>query len=108
MSDALTQASYYVEALKYSVGEGAVERVGHEHLVGQFEVLLRDVGVDACTGAELVEGMQHYAKTWTRVTRIPQGLTYSMFSDGVLHGIALAGGLSGQDPPERSGGADDA
>lgn len=101
----LDLAGYYVEDLKYGAGDGVVETVTRERMVHQLEVLLRDAGVSSMTGAELLAAVIPYGRGLSGHLGIPEILARSIFVDGLMFGIALAGGLSGTDPRERLGGA---
>jgi hypothetical protein len=101
----LDRASFYIEELKYGPAAGDVERVTVDEFAGQLEVLLRDAGVTSMTGAQLADAAQYYGRSLARSFATNPVLAGSCFIDGLMHGIALAGGLQGElrDPRERAG-----
>ncbi len=99
----LDRASLYVESLKYGGGAGKVRAAGWDETVGQMETLLRDAGVRSMTGAELLEALEFYERSLVRGLCAPLLLVRSCFLDGLMHGIALAGGLEGQRRDPKTG-----
>lgn len=94
MSDnALDRASFYVEELKYGPGPRALEPLVEEELAAQLDVLLAGSGVTSITGRELAEACDFYAQSWGRIFEMKTVVAKSLFVDGLMHGIALAGGL---------------
>ena len=96
----LDMASFYVEELKYGPAPEKMVAVSTDDVQVQLEGLLRDAAVATMTGEELVEALEYYARSMALSFRLPLVLTRSLFLDGVMHGIALAGGLSAEPRPE--------
>ena len=48
------------------------------------------------TGEELATAMLYYGANIARTFGIPRTIAVSMFCDGLMHGIALAGGLTAE------------
>lgn len=95
--NALDWASFYVEELKYGSGPGTLERAMPGEIAEQLDRLLRDAHVpDAMPGAELERAMLYYGASLANTFRMPRVLALSIFCDGLMHGIALAGGLKGK------------
>lgn len=91
----LDWASFYVEELKYGPGPGQIESAELAEMVAQVEVLLRDARVTSMTGEELVDACEFYAQSIAQAFRCPVVLARSIWMDAMMHGIALAGGLTG-------------
>ncbi len=98
----LDRASLYVESLKYGDGAGNLRAVGWDETVGEMETLLRDAGV-SMTGTELLEASEFYERSLAQSLCAPLLLVRSCFLDGLMHGIALAGGLEGQRRDPKTG-----
>lgn len=97
-SNPLHKASFYIEALKYGPGPRAVETVTAAEITAQLETLLRDADVTSITAAELVKTLDFYAGSFARHFGVNHLLGKSIFTDGVMHGVALAAGLEGEEP----------
>lgn len=104
--NALDLASFYVEGLKYGPGPGQLESVSDEQIVNQLEVLLRDAGVTSMTGRQLAEAYEFYARSLALTLRVPLMVTRTVFLDGLVHGIALAGDVRGEPRGPRAAGGD--
>ena len=98
----LDRASFYVEELKYGPGAGRLEGVDAEQIVAQLEVLLRDAGVSSMTGEQLLDAMVYYGVSLASSFTTHPTITLSLFLDGLMHGIALAGGLVGEPREHRA------
>lgn len=98
-SNPLHQASFYVEALKYGPGSRRLERVGEDEFCVQLERIIADTRTDA-TPEQLIEAFGYYGDSFAEQLNLSPLVAKSIFVDGVLHGMALAGGLHGQ--PEVS------
>ncbi|MFL5954816.1 MAG: hypothetical protein ACJ76I_11990 [Gaiellaceae bacterium] len=94
----LHAASLYVEELKYGPGARVVEGATRTQIVAQFDGLLRDAGVEGVDAGELVDDTDYYARSSARAFQVHPLLAKSVFVDGLMHGIALAGGLKGRAP----------
>lgn len=97
----LDMASFYVEELKYGPSPERLVGVSTNDVQVQLEGLLRDADVATMTGAELMDALEFYARNMALTFRVPLVLSRSLFLDGVMHGIALAGGLSAEPRPEQ-------
>jgi hypothetical protein len=97
----LDRASWYIESLKYGAGPGVLEATEWDAVVGQMETLLRDAGAQSMTGAELLEATEYYSRSFAGTLGVPILLTRSLFVDGLMHGIALAGGVEGEPRDSR-------
>jgi hypothetical protein len=92
----LDRASFYVEELKYGVGPRRLEQAKSGEIAAEFESLLRDAGVTSMTGEELARAMVYYGRSLANTFRTPRTIALSMFCDGLMHGIALAAGLTAE------------
>jgi hypothetical protein len=98
-SHPLHQASLYIEELKYGEGERVVEGVTRDEIVAQMDGLLRDAGVTGVDAATLIDDCDYYGHSFAKTLRVPPILGKSLFVDGLMHGIAVAGGLAASQPP---------
>lgn len=96
----LDMASFYIEELKYGPAPEKMVPVSTDDVQVQLEGLLRDAGVGTMTGEELMEALEYYARSTALSFRVPLIIARSLLLDGVMHGIALAGGLSAEPRPE--------
>lgn len=96
----LDMASFYIEELKYGPGPQQLVGVSTKDVQVQLEGLLRDARVATMTGEELMEALEYYARNMALQFRLPLVLVRSVFLDGAMHGIALAGQLSAEPRPE--------
>lgn len=92
---ALDRASFWVEELKYGPGEKTVEQITMDEYAAQMEVLLRAANVTSTTGEELLEASKFYAVSQAKSFGVNVILTYSIWLDGLMHGVALTAGLEG-------------
>lgn len=92
----LDKASFYIESLKYGPGPGAVEGASLDEVVGQLDCLLRDAQVDSMSGQQLRDALEYYVQSFVRQFGLPPLLIRSLWCDGLMHGIALAGGITGE------------
>lgn len=91
----LHQASFYVEALKYGPGPRAIEGVTADQFKQQFETMLRDADKeDLLTYPEFMEAVHYYGLSSSRGFGVPELQARSIWADGLMHGFALATGLS--------------
>jgi hypothetical protein len=100
--NALDWASFYVEDLKYGPEAAKVTTVDPPQIAAQLEVLLRDAGIGSMTGTELESAVVYYAQSWADAVQLNRTMTLSVFIDGLMHGIAIAGGLRGTHPSSPS------
>lgn len=90
-------ASFYIEELKFGQGPLTVTGATTAELVAQYEGLLRDAGIELDSKL-LVETLDFYGRSFERSFHVHAVLAKSIFSDGIMHGLALAAGLKGQSP----------
>jgi hypothetical protein len=100
----LDMASFYIEELKYGPSPEKVVSVSTDDVQVQLEGLLRDADVATMTGEELIRALEYYARSLSITFRVPLILSRSLLLDGMMHGIALAGGLSAEPRPEEDDG----
>lgn len=98
---ALDWASFYVESVKYGARKGTVQSVDADQLAAQFEVLLREAGVTAMTGAELLDALPYYVNGLAAQFKMSPRHAGSCFVEGLMLGVALGGGLRGQERNPR-------
>ena len=92
----LDLASFYVESLKYGAGPGKLQAASVDEFTNELEILLRDAGVTTMTGEELRDALEYYVHTLSLTLGLHAVLVRSILADGLMHGIALAGGLRGE------------
>lgn len=92
----LDRASFYIEALKFGPGPGAVELLTNEDIAGQLETLLRDAGVTSMSGEELWHASTYYGQSFASTLSCRIGIPLSIWVDGMMHGLALAGKIEGE------------
>lgn len=95
-TNALHQASFAVEELKYGPGEGKLEFMPAKEIDTQLATLLEAAGVTDITPEELRGAMEYYGVNFTNMLGGSKLVNYSVFIDGVMHGLALAAGLKGK------------
>jgi hypothetical protein len=103
------QASFYIEDMKYGVGPKKVEPVTTVDFRSQLDGLLRDAGISSLSSEDLLAAIGHYSDSWTS-TLVFEGMVlpsdveklrfivHSVYSEGVMHGIAFAKELKGSNP----------
>lgn len=90
-------ASFYVEDLKYGDRQGEIVRTSAAEFDHMITRLLYDAGLEGLIEPERLRGaLSYYGDSFAISFNTTPELALSVFVDGVLHGIALAGGLHGQ------------
>lgn len=97
-SHALHSASLYVEELKYAEGPRRLEAVAPKAIAAQFDLLLRDAGIEGLDPAEIVADSYIYGRSFEASLLVPRQFAHSIFVDGLLHGLALGARLRGSEP----------
>lgn len=92
----LDLASFYIESLKYGPDSGRLEEFGPEELEASLDVLLRDAGVTSMTGKQLAKALLYYGVGIGRTLHIDRQRAVSIWTDGLMHGLALAGHIEGE------------
>lgn len=94
----LHAASLYVEELKYADRDRGIRGLTFVELETLFGLLLRDAEVGDVDPGQMADDCDFYAEHFARLLKVPVVLAKSVFVDGLMHGIALAGGLRGEAP----------
>lgn len=103
----LHRASFYLEHMKEMIGAtapGVAVARTEEQMVAEMELLLREGGIDWTTGKEVWDAAQFYGDSFALQFRLPRLIVFSLWSDGFMHGIAMARRLEADhphDPRER-------
>lgn len=102
----LDLASFYLHATKKSAMQVApgIAATVDEQTWALLETILRDAGVSCMTGRELAEACEYYVASSALILQAPEILVRALWVDGLIHGIALSGGLTAE-PPVRTGTA---
>jgi hypothetical protein len=97
---ALHKASFYIERLKFGEGPGKVETVKAKDYAEQIGLILRDAGFDHLDPEQLIEDCLYYGKSYEQLFGVRELFALSIFVDGLIHGLAVAGGLEAPHPDE--------
>jgi hypothetical protein len=91
----LDWASFYVEDLKFEGERGQIQGSTGREEAALYEMVLRAAEVTSMSGEELREALGYYAASHARAFGLSTIVARTVFCDGLLHGVALAGGLRG-------------
>lgn len=91
------KAGFYIEAMKYGPGPNAVEKTSREQITSQIECLLRDANLDL-DAREIVDAQMFYAESLSIILGVPPMIALTIFLDGTMHGLAVAGKLEAPNP----------
>jgi hypothetical protein len=100
-SNPFHRASLIIEDLKYGEGAKRVEVVPEPNMKAQLTALLITAKITTVTAEQILDAIGFYGESNARALRVPEVIARSIFIDGVMHGLAVAGGLGRSPRPDE-------
>lgn len=100
---ALNRASFWLERLKRAeaaAGPSRLELKQEDWVVALLTALAREAGFDHLDVREVHGDTLWYGYVLAELTGLPVATARGLYLDGIMLGIALAGGLEADDPNE--------